>query len=569
MGLMIDGTYTYEHWDLDGKRRLRLGTVPAGRDGWGISMESGDQRWVAWARGNRVFLSPSDSLGTSRGKLIGTLDRDVYMVGVSHSGDVVAASDVKGMTAIWSLEEGGTSRLLLRRQLEEADSWYMDFDLARRRMITMSNQQTRVLRLDGPAASSNLALLPSFAQPDWAARPPSLDWLAVTNTFRPGPPLFYPMRNLHPYHLSPLKLEHPEWRFTRPGPDGKELMMIDGAGAWLVDLSSPDLEKRHIFTDPVRATYCWAFGPRDERVAFGGFRSGVWVVSLVGAEAIHLKAPPYHISAVSFSPSGRSIATGGGVFAGGNTGIIRIFDATGTETQELGRCHDHGEDGGEVTELIFLTESTLLSGCSAGGLVWDLENGDSRLFHEDRIGINQLEVSEHFIAAISSTGATLYDRSSFAEQQLRLPGPSRSIWALAISPDESFIVAGYRNGAIRVHFLDQQSPHHLLRQPSPVMGLWVDPKSNWILASTRDGHASYWPVPRGRPLFDRPIGEFLTILKAQTNLRIAVDIDSPVGYRYTDSAFPGWETVPTWQEWNTGEHLIDPPWEPILDAGDW
>ena len=111
--------------------------------------------------------------------------------------------------------------------------------------------------------------------------------------------------------------------------------------------------------------------------------------------------------------------------------------------------------------------------------------------------------------------------------------------------------------------LDEGTRHVLPRLPGSVADLWIDPTAKWILAITSDGELSYWPVPGGRPLIDRPLDEFLEILRAQTNIRVSVDLGDAGRFDWSWNEFAGWETVPTWQEWASDAYFDDPPWNPI------
>ena len=96
-----------------------------------------------------------------------------------------------------------------------------------------------------------------------------------------------------------------------------------------------------------------------------------------------------------------------------------------------------------------------------------------------------------------------------------------------------------------------------------VWDLWIDPTCHWILVASPSA-IRYWPVPRGEPMLDRPLDEFLAILKAQTSLRVVLDVESPQGYRWAAPEFPGWEKVPSWQDWWSDEYLQNVPWRTFL-----
>ncbi len=555
-------TVSFERWGLDGESRSFLGTVPMRDDRQLLSAVSEDQEWIAWARGEEIWLSPSDALDSTRARRIATLGDEASTVGVSLSGKLVAASTNEGETSIWSRNESGDTELLLRRRLYGWFPWYMDFDSARGRLIAEVGSSTWIQRLNGPTSASGMELLPAYNYPTAPAFHPSLDWLARGSNTSSGRMYLYAMNGLYPFHLPPLEWEQTEWQFLTIGPHGHRCLVLDGADVFVVDLTKPDLEKRHIFTDPIRVINGRGFDPTGERVALGSFMGGARVISLDGSPPLPLEGAPFHTSAVGFSPSGRSIATGGGWNAREDQATIRIFDTNGALTQELGPCHDHGH-GEQIRALIYLDETTLLSNCHSGLMIWDLDDGHARSISEDAALGSRVALSEHFIATRCSTGVALYERDSLVLRQLRFSSPGR-IGAIGISPDERFVAVGEHGGNINVRYLDEETHHVLPKLPGSVADLWIDPTSKWILATTSAGELSYWPVPRGRPLIDRPLDEFLEILKAQTNIRVKVDLANAGRFDWSWNEFSGWESLPSWQEWNSDEYMLDPPWNPIL-----
>ena len=96
--------------------------------------------------------------------------------------------------------------------------------------------------------------------------------------------------------------------------------------------------------------------------------------------------------------------------------------------------------------------------------------------------------------------------------------------------------------------------------------LWIDPSGRWVVATFLDASVHYLPLPRGRPLHRSEVDEFLDILRAQTNIRIAIDYESDQIFRKITSEFPGFDTVPTWQEWASDEYYENRPWRSIQDA---
>jgi hypothetical protein len=54
-----------------------------------------------------------------------------------------------------------------------------------------------------------------------------------------------------------------------------------------------------------------------------------------------------------------------------------------------------------------------------------------------------------------------------------------------------------------------------------------------------------WRMPEGRPFHALPHDEFLTRLRALTNLRVVAEKNSTTGYRLDHARFPGWDKVAT------------------------
>lgn len=66
-----------------------------------------------------------------------------------------------------------------------------------------------------------------------------------------------------------------------------------------------------------------------------------------------------------------------------------------------------------------------------------------------------------------------------------------------------------------------------------------------IMSASIDHTVRIWDIPQGRPLYNRPLKEFLEILRAQTNMRI-INVEAEEGYSIVYDRFPGWETAPSW-----------------------
>jgi hypothetical protein len=215
-----------------------------------------------------------------------------------------------------------------------------------------------------------------------------------------------------------------------------------------------------------------------------------------------------------------------------------------------------------VSALGFLAPSELLAATSGGLLVWNAEADTMRVlaqgFH------SRLAISPHHILAVRQGELWLHDRAAGTVGVLPDMEAQRAT-AICISPDERSVAVGLTGGDVILRHLDEAQPHRLIGPTGNVTSLRIDPRGFWIAVATESGQLWWLPVPRGRPLGALTRGEFLELLRAQTNVRVEIDPMAPEGYRQTRTDFPGWETVPTWQEWYTEEYMQDPPWTPMLD----
>ena len=296
---------------------------------------------------------------------------------------------------------------------------------------------------------------------------------------------------------------------------------------------------------------------RAKRVLVGNYASGAWLVPLNGGQPRRLANAPEFTSAVAFSPSGERLAVGGGHHLEPPERYARVLDRDGGLLARL------EEGSGEIVRgLLFLNEAELIVSTEGALRWWNTESGEVRLLKEG--GHGGIFPGEKTFLTVAADGLWLYDRARLEGRKIESMGHA-GLTTMAISPDGSFVVEGNADGQFWVKHFAEEQPHFLTGPEGQILNLQIDPEGHWIAALTSAGLLAYWPVPRGRPLHDRPLSEFLEILRAQTNIRMVVDPDDPRGYRETEVAFPGWKTAPSWQEWYSEEYMQDPPWTPMLD----
>jgi WD40 repeat protein len=223
-------------------------------------------------------------------------------------------------------------------------------------------------------------------------------------------------------------------------------------------------------------------------------------------------------------------------------GVIRIWDLATGAVQIL-------RSGGKLgfSGLRFLPSDRLLSSGKEGLLLWDLTAGTHEVLStREHFSVGGLDAQGRHLVIDTPQGATLWDLEQRTERIL--PIPSDALYALAISPDARFVVAGMLDGEVWVLPLDSPQPHVLLGHEGGVSGVWITPESDRIYSAAQDGTVRIWEVPdfSRPPLHTLPRARLLATLRAQTNMRIVVDADAENGYRIEHDRFAGWETTPSW-----------------------
>jgi len=376
---------------------------------------------------------------------------------------------------------------------------------------------------------------------------------------------FYNMRAVWPFHIDTRLADTPASNCIRFSNDHRKVALINEGRVLFQHLSSDAFPTRIIYESPGNLViYILEFDPGDDFLLVGTHRDGASLVPLDGGSPQQLENAPSFTAAAAFSPSGQLIAVGGG-FADlpPDQCHTRVMDLEG---RVLGRIPEGGNE--EVRDIKFIRENELVIS-SAGGLrLWNMETNQVRVLRKG--GHGNVAVSKHFILANDAEGIWLYEFPSLKVRKLAMPATwsvdvERNCQPLAISPDERFVVTRESRGTLCVQYVDDDRYHLLPSNDAGISDIWIGGKGFWIGAINYEGKLSYWPVPRGEPLHDRPLEEFLAILKAQTNIRAFIDLSSERGYRYESEPFPGWETTPVWQEWYSPEYMEHTPWDPVVD----
>jgi WD40 repeat protein len=256
--------------------------------------------------------------------------------------------------------------------------------------------------------------------------------------------------------------------------------------------------------------------------ALGGFKG------MTGGVAL---SPDAHLAAVGGNPNAANSP---------DDAVIRVWNLETGEFQVLKSGGNTGFHG-----ISFLPGERLVSSSNEGLLLWDLRTGKHEtLSSRGHLSIGGLDSQGRHLVVDTPQGVTLWDLEQRTEKVI--PIPSAGTQTLAISPDARFVVAGRVDGEVWVLPLDAAEPHVVLGHEGPVGALWISPESDRIYSAAQDGTVRIWDVPQGQPLHACPLPELLEVLRAQTNMRIALDSRATNGYRIDYVRFPGWKTTPAW-----------------------
>jgi WD40 repeat protein len=236
-------------------------------------------------------------------------------------------------------------------------------------------------------------------------------------------------------------------------PDGQILAAAGGHTVWLWEVASGK-ELRHITTETFIT--CMALAPTGKTLATAGTRTlSLWDVA-TGMELRRFEGHDYvTISALAFSPDGRTLATKGfDRTARANKrheSTIRLWEAaTGKELRRFGAALGPVISSVGVEALAFSPDGKLLASGDGALRLWDTAEG-KEVRRIDGAGIVAFSPDGKRLASGVLGGTALYLWDTATGKELRrVEGRQGNLSSLAFSPDGKLLALGGYTKAIRL-----------------------------------------------------------------------------------------------------------------------
>jgi serine/threonine protein kinase/WD40 repeat protein len=508
-------------------------------------------QWLAYQKGNEIRLHSFQDIGTIPDHLVGGHEKPVRAITFDPTGNLLASSDGSEIR-LWSVHSPSMNLLRaipIKEAIEE-----VQFDRSGSFLVAYFEEgagRKRIWDLKRPAVEpvySGLSL--GFLDFD-----PKYQWVSLRSSERLA---FHSLAHTYPYiYRSESSASSRSIRFM---PDGKSIISAFQTDrklqTWPVYPNVPTPSGFNRWKLSTEFITRIDIDSQGRQVIVGTHHEGAVLVRSDGTE-LHMPRilAGTSVEAVALSRDGRFVAAACTTCKTENLGI-EVWDIESGKVRVLKESK-----GKSVGYLKFSPDGRLLSSDILGNLLlWNLSDDAVQTLRKGTGYVPRIAVSNsgRYVATTTmlsvknpseyrraTSEVTVYDLEKNISWPIRSHG--NRAYSVAFDSEGKTLVTGDIDGVLRVGPITGEAPHLLIGDEDRVDDVAVHPGGEWIASTDYSRPViRLWPMPKGKPFHTLPYEDFLSRLRALTNMRIVKDENSTTGYSSTLAPFPGWEKVPTW-----------------------